>query len=434
MRAFFGFKKILDKFPWSAIIPGNSSEVAAAVTDETGSPGSLVFSGNPTLQGVTVDGLSYIGDPSPPSGVTQLGLMTSTNTSSGLVHISRKSCDTVSGPSIACLKSRGTASSPVVVNSYDNAGFFSGAAFDGSNYVGVGSLQILAGSSIASGSISGILLLNVAKAGAAPTEAFRISENHSVTLGGASTAPALKVTPVASQARWIEVTAATSSGNPAISASGGSLTLSSNVDATAGLDVSGAAFTSRGISDTATATALTLSGSGANSLTIANSATNPTIGTSAGDLQINGSYGKVAQFTSDATPANYVRLQSRNTGAGPIIWAEGSDTNVGLEYRTQNAGSHLFITDDSAGPIQVAITHTASANRYITLTGSNGANPKIATSAGSLDIGSAVVLTGQTVGTTVGAAGGASALPATPLGYLTTSINGTACKIPYYNT
>lgn len=202
----------------------------------------------------------------------------------------------------------------------------------------------------------------------------------------------------------------------------------------AGLTVSGAAFTSRGITDNATATALTLSGSGANRVTIANSATNPTIGTSAGDLQINGSSGKVAQFTSAATPANYVRLQSRATGAAPIIWAEGSDTDVGLEYRTQNAGPHLFITDDSAGPIQVAITHTASANRYITLTGSNGVNPKIATSGGSLDIGSAVVFTGQTVGTTVGAAGGASALPATPLGYLTTSINGTACKIPYYNT
>lgn len=200
-----------------------------------------------------------------------------------------------------------------------------------------------------------------------------------------------------------------------------------------GLTVTGGNTTTRGISDTATATALTLSGSGANSLTIANSASNPTIGTSAGDLQINGSTGKVAQFTSSSTPANYVRFESRSTGAAPIIWAEGSDTNVGLEYRTQNAGSHLFITDDSTGPIQVAITHTASANRYITLTGSNGGNPKIATSGGSLDIGSAVVFTGQTVGTTVGAAGGASALPATPLGYLTTSINGTACKIPYYN-
>ncbi len=39
-----------------------------------------------------------------------------------------------------------------------------------------------------------------------------------------------------------------------------------------------------------------------------------------------------------------------------------------------------------------------------------------------------------TSATTVGAAGGASALPATPLGYITANVNGTACKIPYYNT
>lgn len=35
--------------------------------------------------------------------------------------------------------------------------------------------------------------------------------------------------------------------------------------------------------------------------------------------------------------------------------------------------------------------------------------------------------------TTVGAAGGASALPATPLGYMIVTINGTDRKIPYYN-
>lgn len=250
-----------------------------------------------------------------------------------------------------------------------------------------------------------------------------LTANHSLTLAGTD-----------STTMTFPGTSATIARTDAAQTFTGVQDFDGRIDANAGLTVAGADFASRGITDSATAKALTLSGSGANSITIANSATNPTIGTSAGDLQINGSSGKVAQFTSAATPANYVRLQSRATGAAPIIWAEGSDTDVGLEYRTQNAGPHLFITDDSAGPIQVAITHTASANRYITLTGSNGVNPKIATSGGSLDIGSAVVFTGQTVGTTVGAAGGASALPATPLGYLTTSINGTACKIPYYNT
>ena len=37
-----------------------------------------------------------------------------------------------------------------------------------------------------------------------------------------------------------------------------------------------------------------------------------------------------------------------------------------------------------------------------------------------------------TTTTTVGAAGGASALPATPLGYVTTVINGVTVKIPSY--
>jgi enamine deaminase RidA (YjgF/YER057c/UK114 family) len=45
--------------------------------------------------------------------------------------------------------------------------------------------------------------------------------------------------------------------------------------------------------------------------------------------------------------------------------------------------------------------------------------------------GKIVYVSGNT-GTTVGAAGGASALPATPTGYLQVVIGGTTYKIPYY--
>lgn len=41
-------------------------------------------------------------------------------------------------------------------------------------------------------------------------------------------------------------------------------------------------------------------------------------------------------------------------------------------------------------------------------------------------------LASPTTQTTVGAAGGASALPATPTGYLTVQIGATAYVIPYY--
>lgn len=65
--------------------------------------------------------------------------------------------------------------------------------------------------------------------------------------------------------------------------------------------------------------------------------------------------------------------------------------------------------------------------------------------AGNLDLAGALVVSaatptastgevaiGTTTSATVGAAGGAAALPATPTGYLTVNIGGTAYKIPYY--
>jgi len=47
-------------------------------------------------------------------------------------------------------------------------------------------------------------------------------------------------------------------------------------------------------------------------------------------------------------------------------------------------------------------------------------------------VGAGKVSFGATHATTVGAAGGASALPATPSGYLIINVEGTAFKIPYY--
>lgn len=198
-----------------------------------------------------------------------------------------------------------------------------------------------------------------------------------------------------------------------------------------GLTVSGGNFVSRGISDTATAVALTLSGSGANSVTVANSATNPTIGTSGGGLSLSpaGLPGLIVNAVASAV--NYAVINQAAAGSAVSFVANGSDVDIPLYISSKGAQNVGVYTGGLSLP-QVFVTHTASADRYITLTGANAANPKIATSAGSLDIGSPVVFTSQTVGTTVGAAGGASALPATPLGYITTSINGTACKIPYY--
>jgi hypothetical protein len=55
----------------------------------------------------------------------------------------------------------------------------------------------------------------------------------------------------------------------------------------------------------------------------------------------------------------------------------------------------------------------------------------LSTAANSAGVGQ--VNLGATTGTTIGAAGGASALPATPLGYLIAYVGATQVKIPYYN-
>lgn len=44
-----------------------------------------------------------------------------------------------------------------------------------------------------------------------------------------------------------------------------------------------------------------------------------------------------------------------------------------------------------------------------------------------------LTLASPTTQTTVGAAGGASALPATPLGYLLVQVGNSTVAIPYYN-
>jgi hypothetical protein len=56
------------------------------------------------------------------------------------------------------------------------------------------------------------------------------------------------------------------------------------------------------------------------------------------------------------------------------------------------AAENLLLGTSSTGTTQVSVTHTASADRYITLTGSAGGNPTIGTSAGQLTLGTGSAL------------------------------------------
>lgn len=99
------------------------------------------------------------------------------------------------------------------------------------------------------------------------------------------------------------------------------------------------------------------------------------------------------------------------------------------------------ITGNLSGNVTGTILTAAQANitSVGTLTSLTVSND-ITTSGGSVTIGGGLhaagvgeICLGNNTGTTVGAAGGASALPATPLGYWSINIAGTTVRIPYYN-
>jgi hypothetical protein len=146
-----------------------------------------------------------------------------------------------------------------------------------------------------------------------------------------------------------------------------------------GLATVNGAFTSLGLDDNATAKALTLSGSGANSVTIANSATTPTIGTTSGNLWLSPAGDLGLEITAIAgSPANYVAIIPSAT-VDPLV--------------SSNTGG-LFLGGTPTAQ-QVRVVNTGSATRYITLTGAiAGGNPTIGTSAGSLAITPSVIATG----------------------------------------
>lgn len=85
--------------------------------------------------------------------------------------------------------------------------------------------------------------------------------------------------------------------------------------------------------------------------------------------------------------------------------------------------------------IQAYATQTANLTQYLSNVGAvmGGVGPESQVIVGGASFGVANKLVlGGTTGTTVGAAGGASALPATPTGYLVAYVGTTPVRIPYY--
>jgi hypothetical protein len=118
-----------------------------------------------------------------------------------------------------------------------------------------------------------------------------------------------------------------------------------------------------------------------------------------------------ARVIHAGTAVNFFGMQGGATGGVVNLWFAGGDANVGAQYNLFGNLSHTFTTGSTnlAGAgvaAQFQILHVASANRNITVTGSNGGNPTIGVTAGNLAITPSVAFAGSLlVGATPASAG-----------------------------
>jgi len=116
-----------------------------------------------------------------------------------------------------------------------------------------------------------------------------------------------------------------------------------------------------------------------------------------GSLSLKTNNGTIGVQLIDATtPTTNLGFQAGNGNAN--IYAQGA-TNSGLFLVTKGTGSLNLLTgsvNDSGGSsiTQFQVLHTASSTRNITVTGSNGGNPTIGVTGGSLAITPSVVIAG----------------------------------------
>lgn len=109
------------------------------------------------------------------------------------------------------------------------------------------------------------------------------------------------------------------------------------------------------------------------------------------------------------------------------LFQNGANDNATIINRSASSGAGISLTT-SAGVNSPINMNPNGVNAASFNGGAGGGNAIIGVSGNADAIGFRTLTQ-----TTIGAAGGASALPATPLGYMTVTVNAASVKIPYYN-
>lgn len=244
----------------------------------------------------------------------------------------------------------------------------------------------------------------------------------SLTLGGTTTLPG---SGSISSSGSLTIGAGQSITAPTITASTQFIGATINTNAVSSLSLQTDSTTQFRIAHAAGATnyiEATGSNGGEPSLSVRGASTNAgmrlyTKGTGPFWLQTNGGDPQFS-VSHTANAVNYAVITGNVTTGAPWYRVNGSDTNIDWAASSKGTGALRFFTNTTSNE-QFQIGHTASANRYVTVTGSNGANPAISVSAGELAIG--------TNAWTLGTANVVS--PTSPNRTLTVTIGGTTYYI-----
>lgn len=135
-----------------------------------------------------------------------------------------------------------------------------------------------------------------------------------------------------------------------------------------------------------------------------------------------------------------IGIDAPATTLGIIQEADG-DTIAKFQRATDSAPTGYFMrlvnAADNDNIFSIDINGNIASDGGSVITGSVTCNvvlcENVRISTAAQSVASGTVCFGSTTATTVGAAGGASALPATPLGYMIAFVGSTRVKIPYYS-
>jgi hypothetical protein len=130
---------------------------------------------------------------------------------------------------------------------------------------------------------------------------------------------------------------------------------------------------------------------------------------------------------SVASAVNFISVAPAAAGGAPALYVAGSSSDITLRLSAKGGNGIDFYTSGFTA-LQAVVVHTASADRYITLTGSNGGNPTIGTSAGNLAISTSLIGSGE-LRSSVSQANFAGFVSAGTSGNFQAGINGSAAVV-----